>query len=197
MTLFYMVRHGRTQYNDQGIVQGWSDSPLTQEGIDQAKQLHVHLKGVPFAFGISSTSKRASDTMDYIVQHRFPTQTSDGLKETNFGSLEETPVATAFPNKHIRLESYPELGGESDVQCMDRFMKTLEESAQQYPNDSVLVVSHGNVLYTFLRYIDESFAHKRRVSGVFWYRNCSVTIVSYEKGQFHLLRKPDIYYREK
>lgn len=37
----YLVRHGQTLFNQQKKVQGWCDSPLTQEGIQQAKELWI------------------------------------------------------------------------------------------------------------------------------------------------------------
>ena len=45
---FYMVRHGQTMFNVRGVCQGWSDSPLTEEGIAMPKKLHDSFKDIPF-----------------------------------------------------------------------------------------------------------------------------------------------------
>ncbi len=48
MTHFYIIRHGETVFNRKGRIQGWCDSPLTDLGVSQAKQLGKELKNVPF-----------------------------------------------------------------------------------------------------------------------------------------------------
>lgn len=62
-TIFYIVRHGQTLFNVKGIIQGFSDSPLTQEGLEQAQKMAEKLKAEDFCFGASSTSERARDTL--------------------------------------------------------------------------------------------------------------------------------------
>ena len=66
----YLVRHGQTLFNQQKKVQGWCDSPLTQEGIQQAIAVSKTLQSIPFEYAYSSTSERAMDTMHYILQDR-------------------------------------------------------------------------------------------------------------------------------
>lgn len=48
-------------------MQGWSDTPLTQKGIDGAKKLSKELSDIPFDVAITSDLKRASDTCKIIV----------------------------------------------------------------------------------------------------------------------------------
>ena len=85
----YLVRHGQTLFNQQKKVQGWCDSPLTQEGIQQAIAVSKTLQSISFECAYSSTSERAMDTMHYILQDRsVPYAYVKGLKELNFGSLE-------------------------------------------------------------------------------------------------------------
>ena len=57
----YMIRHGETLFNVQGRTQGWSDSPLTLNGISQAKQSKIFFENFPVKFDgyFSSTSERA------------------------------------------------------------------------------------------------------------------------------------------
>ena len=53
----YLVRHGQTLFNQQKKVQGWCDSPLTQEGIQQAIAVSKTLQSIPFEYAYSSTAK--------------------------------------------------------------------------------------------------------------------------------------------
>ena len=83
---FYFVRHGETLFNVQGLMQGWSDSPLTKEGIEVAKYLGKGLENVPFLAAYSSTSERAVDTGMLALGGRdLPLQLDKRLKEFNYG----------------------------------------------------------------------------------------------------------------
>ena len=88
-TIFYLVRHGKTLFNNLGRFQGRCDSELLPEGIEMARRLHDGLKDVDFALAATSTSERAVDTLKGILQEReIPTIYCKGLKEMAFGRLE-------------------------------------------------------------------------------------------------------------
>ena len=57
MQELYFVRHGQTLFNVQDKVQGWCDSPLTNEGVEVAKRLGEALKDVHFDALYSSISE--------------------------------------------------------------------------------------------------------------------------------------------
>ncbi|KAK8845313.1 hypothetical protein IAR55_006026 [Kwoniella newhampshirensis] len=65
--LLYLVRHGKTDLNEAGRVQGLIDEPLSPGGIDQAQKLAQHLKLVPFTEAWSSPLKRAQETARTIL----------------------------------------------------------------------------------------------------------------------------------
>ncbi|GAY73594.1 phosphoglycerate mutase family [Lentilactobacillus kosonis] len=64
----YMVRHGQTYLNYYNRVQGWIDSPLTDKGIEDAKNAGKRLKDIPFNAAFSSDSGRAIDTARLILK---------------------------------------------------------------------------------------------------------------------------------
>ncbi|WRT63481.1 uncharacterized protein IL334_000386 [Kwoniella shivajii] len=64
--LLYLVRHGQTELNEQGIVQGHMNPPLSPRGEEQARKLGEWLKLVPFTEAWSSPLKRAEDTAKII-----------------------------------------------------------------------------------------------------------------------------------
>ncbi|EXU77143.1 histidine phosphatase family protein [Erwinia mallotivora] len=64
----YLIRHGRTMFNTTGQVQGWSDSPLTEQGIEQAKRAGKGLENIVFTTAFSSDSGRARATAKLILQ---------------------------------------------------------------------------------------------------------------------------------
>ena len=63
---FYLMRHAQTRFNVQGRIQGACDSPLTDEGIEQAKaaRRYFEQEGISFTRVYSSTQERACDTAE-------------------------------------------------------------------------------------------------------------------------------------
>lgn len=91
-TVFYFVRHGKTMFNTTSQVQGWSDTPLTEIGIQGAKDLAVGLRDVPFSLAYSSDLGRAISTANYILEEGnrgdIELKTLSGLREWNYGGYE-------------------------------------------------------------------------------------------------------------
>ena len=83
---FYLIRHGETEYNFQGIMQGWTDSPLTENGVGLAKRLGEGLADVSFAAAYTSDSGRAVDTLTNVLGGRnVPVTKTELLREMYFG----------------------------------------------------------------------------------------------------------------
>ena len=93
----YLIRHGQTEYNVAGIVQGWCDSPLTAEGKAGAAQTGnaIAQAQIPIAAAYCSTSPRTAATAQIILQHAQQPQVAltplDDLREYHFGSFEQQP----------------------------------------------------------------------------------------------------------
>ena len=93
----YLIRHGQTEYNAAGIVQGWCDSPLTAEGKAGAAQTGNAAAQAQIAFDAAycSTSPRTAATAQIILQHAQQPHITpvalDDLREYHFGSFEQQP----------------------------------------------------------------------------------------------------------
>ena len=74
-----------------------------------------------------------------------------------------------------------------------RFIDTLEKVAKDYQGKNILVVSHGNILCGFFRTLDQEFQKSTLYPGKL-VPNCSVTIVTYDNGEFTLESWPDTSY---
>lgn len=94
----YLMRHGETLFNTQKRVQGWCDSPLTENGIWQAEEAKQYFakKGISFDAVYSSTQERATDTAKIVAPEYTVTQLK-GIKEMNFGSFEDN-LSTSCQN---------------------------------------------------------------------------------------------------
>ncbi|WP_086350620.1 histidine phosphatase family protein [Candidatus Enterococcus clewellii] len=91
-TVLYFVRHGKTMFNTTGQVQGWSDTPLTDVGVEGAEQLGKGLKGTTFSKAYSSDMGRAVSTAEYILENsgnkEVELTTLSGIREWGYGGYE-------------------------------------------------------------------------------------------------------------
>lgn len=97
---FYIVRHGKTLMNTLDMVQGWCDSPLTNEGIKVAEKLGKGMTHITFRSAYCSTLRRTLQTAQTILsskgQHDLPITEVEGFKEAGFGSYEAGPNKTMW-----------------------------------------------------------------------------------------------------
>ena len=86
---FYIVRHGETEANVKGVLQGQSDSPLTKAGKLQTKEASIKLSHIHFDEAFSSDLYRAKHTADLLLLGRkISFKTSERLRERGFGKHE-------------------------------------------------------------------------------------------------------------
>lgn len=92
----YLIRHGQTDLNKEGKLQGKKGLPLNSQGINQAKELKNKLKSVKFDVVFSSPQERAIQTAEIasgtkaIIDNRidvFDLGTADGLKKEEVRTL--------------------------------------------------------------------------------------------------------------
>lgn len=196
----YFVRHGETEWNLKGILQGSKNSHLTEKGKEQAYKLRDKLEGTHFEGIYTSPLKRASETAEILRGHRDEEfYIVDELKEMSFGEMEGIPKSEfqakepkAYDNLWNNPQNYnPEsFGGERfqdvDKRAMD-FMKKLVENHPE--GGKFLVVSHGMTLKMIFSNIWKHGLDK------FWDdpvpENTSVTIVSYKNNEFNIEKFSD------
>lgn len=185
----YLMRHGQTFFNQEGLVQGVCDSPLTDLGIEQAKQARAFFEknGIEFGGIYSSTQERASDTSE-IVTGRTDYTRLKGVKEWNFGLFEAQPerLQPKFRAGAVSFEDlYVPYGGEDVAQVGERMLTSLTEVMKKTPavENPTLVVSHGGAMWAFyLKIAAQALDPKVR------FGNCAICHYHYENDQF-LLRQ--------
>ncbi len=161
MAKIYVTRHGETEWNTLGRMQGHLDSPLTKLGEDQARWLGESLKNTPLDYIYSSPSGRAMQTAKAINQSRNLTiRTEENLREIYLGEWEgkvraeiEAYDAQRYhyfwnaPHQFVATDS------ESFESVIERSGKMLEEIAKRHPHEVGLVVAHAVVLKSMYAYI--------------------------------------------
>jgi len=93
MNKLVIIRHGESVWNKENIFTGWIDAPLSEKGIEQAKEAGKILKEKGFVFDIAFTSllKRASNTLDLVLKEMditIPIEKSWKLNERHYGGLQ-------------------------------------------------------------------------------------------------------------
>jgi phosphoglycerate mutase len=155
---FYLVRHGRTIWNEQGLMQGSGNSDLTEEGIKNAKLTGKALRDIPFVAAYSSCLQRTIDTANHILGERqIPLFQHNGLNEHHFGSWEGLKVdslreTAEFQQMLTCPAEYKALsnGGETWEQLAERAMNAIKDIIQIHQQGNFLIVSHGHTLRILL-----------------------------------------------
>lgn len=190
---FYFIRHGRTVWNEQGLLQGNGDSPLTEQGISGAQKTGIALKDVPFVAAYSSILQRTISTAQHIIGERdIPLFQHKGLNEHYFGSWEGLVVDT--------LREHPEFkqmiadpanykaqanSGETYETLGERVLSALHDIIKVHDNGNILVISHGHSLRLLLALLDGATWQNHRDEGKsVSLLNTAISVVHYdsEKG---------------
>jgi len=146
-----LLRHGETAWNRERRYQGWTDTPLSAEGLVQAEAAARELKEHAFAAVYASPLQRARDTAAAIAApHGLQVQTDPAFKELGFGQWEGRTLDEAragFPTIYDGWAKTPHLfsppGGESLAQARERVLAGLERLRTGHPDEIVCLVAHG------------------------------------------------------
>lgn len=148
----YLVRHGETDWNQAGLLQGQTDIALNAQGLEQAREAAERLKEVPFEIAFCSPLIRAKRTAETIIGDRKITITTDErLRELNFGPWEGVDIRTikdAASQPFTNPGSYiPPEGAESFAQLYKRSGEFVDQVLLPLEGtyETVLVVAHGGV----------------------------------------------------
>lgn len=204
----YLVRHGETEWNKEGRVQGHSDIPLNEYGRYLAEETANGLKDIPFGLAYTSPLSRAKETAEIILAGReIPIYEELNIQEMGFGAAEgmycrgenRGPGSDEFNKLFTDTENYkvPE-GGESILQLMDRiqgFLQGLYENPE-LQDKAILITSHGATLTAMLNLIKE-----KKDIAEFWKNgvpvNCAVTEVEVRGKKPEILCEGKIYYERR
>ncbi|CAM2799132.1 histidine phosphatase family protein [Paenibacillus sediminis] len=147
--LIGLIRHGVTDWNIQGKIQGQTDIPLNEEGRRQAALLAERLIKEPYTWHYVITSKlsRAHETGAIIAERLgIPLLEPDlRLNERNFGQAEGLTVSEREAKWGKEWNKF-ELGQEQEAEVQKRALEFMEDMWNRYPDRNLLVVSHGGFL---------------------------------------------------
>ncbi|MDE7378483.1 MAG: histidine phosphatase family protein [Paraprevotella sp.] len=135
-TRIYLVRHGETEENVAGILQGHMPGHLTEHGCRQARELRDRLASIHFDALMCSNLQRCLDTADILNEpHRLQVIPTPLLRERDWGNLTGISYLTAQQGLNNTVESIDDMFARAE-----RFLK---EVAEKHAGQTVLAVSHG------------------------------------------------------
>lgn len=151
--MLYLIRHGKTDWNDRHKLQGRTDVPLNGEGRRMAEKAREEYRDVHFDVCFSSPLVRARETAEILLRGRnIPILTDDRLMEMSFGSYEGLENSFQIPDCPINVlflspEKYtdPPGGAESLDALFERTGAFLRERVDPLlaEGKDVLIVGHG------------------------------------------------------
>lgn len=143
------VRHGETEENNSGILQGHLPGELTDRGKKQVNKLAERLKKEDIDYIFASDLARTRDTARAIAQfHEAPLEFRQELRERHMGQLtgqHHTLIEKQREEKDLDRHEYQPEGGESYRDVKQRLSKFLEELKANYKHKNILLVAHGGV----------------------------------------------------
>jgi probable phosphoglycerate mutase len=192
-TILYCIRHGETEWNRTRRIQGHSDIPLSEEGIQQAVRLARFLEHHPFHAIYSSDLKRAYETARHLgnAVKRSVTALPD-LRERSYGELEgltDEEMERKYPDARQFPEKY---GAESLSAIKERARTILTRLAEQHSGQQIAVVSHGGFINAFLHHVTRG----EQGTGITRLVNTAICVFSYRDGEWKAVTVNDTTHLE-
>ena len=179
MHSIYFARHGETVWNVENKICGMTDSPLTEKGRQQARELGQKVKesGVHIDEILYSPLSRAADTAKAVAEPTgLPARCEPRLREQCFGKYEGTPRDGAefrISKTHF-ADRYD--GGESMMQLAQRIYNLLDELRQD-ENKTYLLVAHNGIARVVESYFHDMTNEEYSAAGI---KNCELVKYRFE-----------------
>lgn len=154
----YIIRHGQTDFNKRGIVQGSGvDTDLNDTGIQQAAHFFNSYGEISFGKIFVSSLKRTHQTVLPFAEKKIPIEIIPELNEINWGEMEgvePTPeshkkfvdTVTRWSNGELDIAVH---GGETPLQLLSRQKRGLQKILSSTENP-LLICMHGRAMRSFL-----------------------------------------------
>ena len=200
----YLIRHGETDYNKVRRLQGVTDIPLNERGIELAQKTAEGLKEIHFDRIYTSPLIRAVKTAEIIRGNReleiIPTE---GLQEISFGDYEGLTILKDQYNIpdpdfcnffHAPEKYHTPPNGESIEHLKKRTASFVREIIRtpEYEGFTILMASHGAAIRGILSGLQDLPVSRFWEGGV--HKNCAVTLIHAEQGQIEIVFENKVYY---
>jgi broad specificity phosphatase PhoE len=148
VTTLLLARHGETDWNRDGRLQGHADTPLNDRGREQARALAEEINGVEVIY--SSDLRRAVETAEVVAERLgLEVRVDSRLRERGFGAWEgltRAEIEASFREDFDRWRKGDGFGAddaETHQAFAARIQAFLEDVLVRHPDETVLVITHG------------------------------------------------------
>ncbi|MFZ2904668.1 MAG: histidine phosphatase family protein [Cyclobacteriaceae bacterium] len=186
----YVVRHGQTDLNLKGIVQGSGvNSSLNETGKAQAFAFFEAYRHIPFNKIYTSALRRTQETVEPFNVLNIPTEALPGLNEISWGKKEGQPITPEEDayyhhmlrewqngNTSLRIE-----GGESPDEVVARMKPAVDHVMSQGDEKTILICMHGRAIRILLCYL---LHYPLRSMDMFEHENACLYILNYTGSMF-------------
>ena len=161
-TYICVARHGETDWNVSGILQGWLDVPINDLGRRQAYEMVAGFVHSGFSKVYSSPLIRSRETAEIIARslRLTPPEFHEGLKERNFGAIQGIPKAELAELNPVLLQQILKRNpatlfeqGESMDEFADRVLDAIADIAKPNSGKRILAITHGWSMDVITRHI--------------------------------------------
>ena len=180
--MIYVIRHGRTEMNSRRVLQGRSDHPLDEAGVEQAAQAAELLAGVRFDVVYTSPLVRAVQTARIVAPGSEPL-VDERLIEMDYGPYEGMSLASPAPEVAAFFRDFAHVpapdGMEQLGDVVARAGRFVEDRCRTAGN--VLVSTHAIAMKGILEYLTPGS------NGAYWSTfigNCEIYVTEYRDGVF-------------
>lgn len=192
----YIVRHGQTDFNLKGIVQGSGvDSSLNEFGRAQTRAFFEAYKHVFFDRVYTSALKRSIESVELFVKAGIPMESLAGLNEISWGRKEGQPISPEEDayyhqvlDKWRKGETYLRIeGGESPEEVVKRMKPAVDHILKQTEN-TILICMHGRAIRILLCHL---LNYPLKSMDMFEHENACLYLLNYTGDSFSVDRYND------
>ncbi len=143
-----ITRHGQTEENKEGILQGHLPGRLSELGKEQARKLALRLKNEKIDIIYSSDLARAADTAKEVAKYHPKTQVKfvEEMREKHLGEYQGIRKADmGWDPKEMKGVTLEAKDGESTKEMYERAGKFIDFLKKKHPKGTVLLVGHNGI----------------------------------------------------
>jgi len=183
--MIYIVRHGKTENNKYKLVQGQTDTKLSNEGIEDIYKFSNEFKklGIKFDCFYSSPLLRAKNTLEIILESlgydKSLIKVDKSLNERFFGEAEGIKYDSIDIQERICNDYYQ--GMEKNKDLEKRVYDGILSIAKENINKNILIVSHSHAIKAFIRNIDKSYPYFGST------KNLNINVFDFDGNSFKII----------
>jgi uncharacterized phosphatase len=176
-----IIRHGETDWNKQGKLQGREDISLNGEGIKQIEETIKYLKKYKWDEIVTSPLLRARQSAEIIAKNIGINEIHEekDLIERDYGEASGMTAEerkTAFPDgKYEGIEEFEKL--------QQRIVGTIIKYREKYHGKNMLIISHGAAINSLLSFLSNNEAGTGKTA----LKNACITLLEYDEDKMEII----------